>query len=96
MSATDPRRARVVEWIEALVDAGENKERAQKVLNQVRDDKRATDTDREHFYRALAQQSFLWYMSALKGSPLTQEEMMELMAQVEAARAAQGDAAAEN
>jgi hypothetical protein len=94
MSNKDPRRPRVKSWITDLVSAGDNMDKAKKVFNAVRDDKDADDTDREHFYRALAQQSFLWYMGALKGEPLSPTEIKTLQDQVKAAAQSALDAAA--
>ena len=74
-----PRR-RVVGWLEELSKAGPEMEKAKAVFNKVRDDARASKADREHFCRALAQQSLAWYMGAVRGKPLAPEEIKEMAA----------------
>lgn len=73
-----PPRARVVAWMDALKAAGADTDKARAVLNQVRDDARASRVDKEHFYRALAQQSLVWFLGAVEGRPLTAEEVRQL------------------
>lgn len=70
-------RPRVLGWLKALNDAGPDMQKAQLVLNGIRDDQRASKADKEHFYRALAQQSYVWYLGALRGQPVTAEELKE-------------------
>lgn len=74
------KEVRVLQWLRALDQAGKDEGRAKVVLNQVRDDPNATKGEREDFYRALAQQSFVWYLEALRGQPYTAEEMNFLIA----------------
>lgn len=75
-------RARVVAWLDALAKAGPDMEAAKRVLNSVKNDERASKTDREHFYKALAQQSLVWFMGALEGRPLSNDEVKALAKQV--------------
>ncbi len=70
---------RVSGWLKELGEAGPDQAQAQALLNKVRDDKNANAKDREDFYRALAQQSFVWYMEALRGKPYSGEEMRFLV-----------------
>jgi hypothetical protein len=70
-----PPRPRVVGWLEELTRVGDNMEKAKGVFNKVRSDVNANRTDKEHFYRTLAQQSLIWYMGAIRGKPLTGEEI---------------------
>jgi hypothetical protein len=71
-------RKRVVGWLTELAQAGQDMGRAKALLNKVRDDVRASKADREHFCRALAQQSLAWYMGAVRGKPLAPEEIKEM------------------
>ena len=71
-------RKRVVAWLQELSQAGPDMEKAKGVLNKVRDDGRASKADREHFCRALAQQSLGWYMAAVRGKALTPDEIKEM------------------
>lgn len=79
MSDPSPQtpRPRVVQWLNALAEAGPDEARAAAALRQVRDDPAATPQDRAHFYRALAQQSLVWFLGALEGRPLTRPELEE-------------------
>jgi hypothetical protein len=70
----DKQVSRAQQWALDLDAAGVNEAEAKKVFNAVRDDPRATQADREEFYSALAQQSFIWYVECLRGSQLTEEE----------------------
>lgn len=74
-----PKLNRVSGWLDELKQAGPDQEQAQRVLNKVRDDKNATAKDHEDFYRALAQQSFVWYLEAIRGQPYSAEEMRLLV-----------------
>ena len=72
-----PPRPKVVAWLEELSRAGMDMGKAKALLNRVQMDVNATRTDKEHFYRTLAQQSLIWYMGALRGSPLTGDEIKQ-------------------
>jgi hypothetical protein len=74
-----PKENRVSHWLAELKSAGPDEVKAKLVLNKVRDDKNATARDHEDFYRALAQQSFVWYLEAIRGQPYTSEEMRMLV-----------------
>src|SRR5687767_11798167 len=79
-------RPRVVAWLGELSKAGQDMAKAKAVFNRVRDDK--NKTDQEHFHRTLAQQSFVWYLGALRGKPMTGDELKAFAAeQVGRARA---------
>lgn len=68
-------RARVVGWLKDLAAAGPDMDKARALLNRVRTDPNANRTDREHFYRTLAQQSVVWYLGAIRGKPLSGDEV---------------------
>lgn len=70
---------RVSGWLDELRQAGHDEGKARAVLNKVRDDKNATARDHEDFYRALAQQSFVWYLEAVRGKAYSPEEMRLLV-----------------
>jgi len=70
---------RTAQWLDRLDQAGPDEAAAKAVLNEVRDDPKATTGDREEFYQSLAQQSFVWYLEALRGKPYTPEEMQFLI-----------------
>jgi hypothetical protein len=71
---SDKPMSRAQQWSQQLDAAGVNEEEARKVLNSVRDDPRATESDREEFHYALAQQSFIWYVESMRGSALSEED----------------------
>lgn len=71
---SDEPMSRAQQWALELDAAGVNEDQAKKVLNKVRDDKQATEADREEFYFALAQQSFIWYVECMRGRELSEEE----------------------
>lgn len=85
MAATSPAekrpkpvpRPKVVAWVTDLSQAADDMGKAKALFNRVRDDKNATKADREHFYRTLAQQSLIWYMGAIRGNPLTGDEIKQ-------------------
>lgn len=74
-------RPKVGAWVMELSQAGDSMELAATLLHKVRDDPNATKTDRYHFYRVLAQQSFLWYLGALRGKPLSSAEVYQASAE---------------
>jgi len=74
--APEPR-PRVVAWLEELSKAGESMEKAGALFKRVKTDVNANRADKEHFYRTLAQQSLIWYMGAIRGKPLTGEEIKQ-------------------
>jgi hypothetical protein len=74
-----PKQSRVSGWLAELKEAGADQAAAARVLNKVRDDKNATLKDHEDFYRSLAQQSFVWYLEAIRGQPYSAEEMRLLV-----------------
>lgn len=77
----EPAKPRVSRWLEELGTIGNDEKKAKAVYKKIREDKNATIQDREDFYRALAQQSFVWYLEALRGKPYTPDEMKVLVAQ---------------
>ncbi|MFH1808852.1 MAG: hypothetical protein ABIJ09_08905 [Pseudomonadota bacterium] len=79
MSEQKPKQNRVSRWLQDLKQAGPDEAKAKAALNKVRDDTNATARDHEDFYRALAQQSFVWYLEAIRGQPYTAEEMRFLV-----------------
>ncbi|MBN2361246.1 MAG: hypothetical protein JXR83_17455 [Deltaproteobacteria bacterium] len=74
-------KSRVSRWLEELGSVGNDENKAKAIYKKIREDKNATLQDREDFYRALAQQSFVWYLEALRGKPYTSDEMKVLVAQ---------------
>ena len=74
-------KSRVSRWLEELGTVGNDQKKAKAAYKKIREDKNATNQDREDFYRALAQQSFVWYLEALRGKPYTPDEMRVLVAQ---------------
>jgi len=83
---------RTAQWLNEMEKAGLDQDMAKTVLNTVRDDAKATTRDKEDFYQALAQQSFVWYLEALRGKPYTAEEMQFLVLN-EAKKAMDGEEA---
>jgi hypothetical protein len=76
--ATLQPRKRVLEWMDALRKAGGDQNAVKKVFNRVRDDRAASKVDRDHFYRALAQQGLVWFVGALEGRVLKPDEVKQL------------------
>lgn len=72
---------RVAAWLDEMRTVGVDQDKAKSVLNKIRDDPNATARDREDFYRALAQQCFVWYLEAIRGKPYTPDEMAFLVSQ---------------
>lgn len=75
------RSSRVKSWLEQLARTPGDQALAKATLNRIRDDPNATGEDREQFYLALAQQSFVWYLEALRGQPYSAEEIRFLVTQ---------------
>lgn len=83
-------RPRVVKWLQSLEEAGFDDDKAKAVFNTVRDDPDADKLDREHFYRALAQQSYVHYLGTIRGKPLDAKDIMEHAKALHEARKAEG------
>ena len=76
---TEAKGNRVSQWLAELGEAKEDEAKAKAVLNAVRDSTSATEKEREDFFRALAQQSFVWYLEALRGETYSAKEMQFLV-----------------
>lgn len=83
-------RPRVLKWLKQLEEAGFDDAKAKAALNAIRDDAEADAKDREHFYRALAQQSYVHYLGVLRGKPLNEDEILEHAEAAQAARKSEG------
>lgn len=74
-------RPRAADWFKGLAAAGNDMDKARAILNRIRDDKRASKADKEQFLRLLAQQSYVWYLGALRGTPVTPDELRQMARQ---------------
>jgi hypothetical protein len=80
--AEQKKVARIVHWLTKLQDAGSDQNEVRKLLNQIRDTK-AHPVEKDHFLRALAQQSTVWLHEAMRGKPFSEGEMNALQQQAQ-------------
>lgn len=73
---------RVQGHVDALREAGLNTEAFFDALVGIRDDTLLTDAHREALHRLLATESFVWYLEALRGSPVDRIALMEQAQQI--------------
>lgn len=65
-------------WLSALAKAGDDKEKARQVFNDVRDAK-VHPVEKDRFCRAVAQQSAVRVTEIMRGRPISEEEQQELV-----------------